>query len=207
MNGVDFLREVCRRWPDTVRIVLSGYAETASIVSAVNEGEIYKFIPKPWHEEELKIAVTNAVERHFLHKKNIELTEELKDKNEKLRMINENLEKLVDERTQEIVFQNQALKKSQNILDALPLAVVGIDLEGLIVLYNKMGASFFGQTILGTDRLGTFSPEINTFIDTVIERGSMARKIASAGRILKTKGMVMKQEDGQQGIVIVFDEE
>src|SRR6266536_904479 len=48
MNGVDFLRKVCNQWPETVRIVPSGYADTASIVSAINEGQIYKFIPKPW---------------------------------------------------------------------------------------------------------------------------------------------------------------
>jgi two-component system NtrC family sensor kinase len=46
INGVEFLRGVCIRWPDTVRIALSGYADTASIVSAINEGEIYRFIPK-----------------------------------------------------------------------------------------------------------------------------------------------------------------
>ena len=51
MNGVDFLREVCRRWPDTVRIVLSGYADTAAVVAAINDGEIYKFIPKPWNDD------------------------------------------------------------------------------------------------------------------------------------------------------------
>ncbi len=84
INGVEFLQEVCRTWPQTVRIVLSGYADTASIVSAINEGEIYKFIPKPWNDDELKITIANALERYILHKKNIELTEELQDKNEEL---------------------------------------------------------------------------------------------------------------------------
>src|SRR5664279_3494055 len=65
MNGVDFLREVCKKWPDTVRIVLSGYADTASIVSAINEGEIYKFISKPWNDDELKVAIANALERYY----------------------------------------------------------------------------------------------------------------------------------------------
>jgi two-component system NtrC family sensor kinase len=75
MNGVDFLREVCRRWPDTVRMVLSGYADTAVVISAINEGEIYKFIPKPWNDDELRIAIINALERYSLNKKNNELTE------------------------------------------------------------------------------------------------------------------------------------
>ena len=206
MNGVDFLREVRRKWPDTVRIVLSGYADTASIVSAINEGEIYKFIPKPWNDDELKVTIDNAVERYFLHKKNIELTLQLQDTNEELRLINENLERMVEERTQELLFQNQALRISQNIMSALPVAVIGIDPAGMVVLYNKMGSSLFGEAILGTERFTTFPSEINDFIDRVMEKGFVTGEIPYAGRTLKTKGIVMNHSDDQQGIVLVFDE-
>ena len=51
MNGIEFLREVRAYWPDTIRIVLSGYADTTAIVQAINEGQIYKFIPKPWNDD------------------------------------------------------------------------------------------------------------------------------------------------------------
>jgi two-component system, NtrC family, sensor kinase len=207
MNGVEFLQEVCRKFPDTVRIVLSGYADTASIVSAINEGEIYKFIPKPWNDDELKFAIKNAVERYFLHKKNVELTEKLQDTNEELRIINDNLERMVDERTQELLFQNQALRSSQNILDALPVAVVGLTQDGMVALYNKMGAYLFSEAILGADRLTAFSPEINGFIDRVISEGSLTEKMIFLERSLRTKGMVMYHKEGQQGIVLVFDEE
>lgn len=94
MNGVDFLREVRRRWPDTVRIVLSGYADTAVVISAINEGEIYKFIAKPWNDDELRIAIINALERYSLNKKNIELTEALSAKIEELKQANAALERL-----------------------------------------------------------------------------------------------------------------
>ena len=94
MNGVDFLREVRRRWPDTVRIVLSGYADTAVVISAINEGEIYKFIAKPWNDDELRIAIINALERYSLNKKNIELTEALSAEIEELKQANANLERL-----------------------------------------------------------------------------------------------------------------
>jgi len=94
MNGVDFLREVRRRWPDTVRIVLSGYADTAVVISAINEGEIYKFIAKPWNDDELRIAIINALERYSLNKKNIELTEALSAKIEELKQANATLERL-----------------------------------------------------------------------------------------------------------------
>jgi len=47
MDGVEFLRRVYERWPDTIRIVLSGYADTGAVVGAINEGRVYKFIAKP----------------------------------------------------------------------------------------------------------------------------------------------------------------
>lgn len=64
MDGIAFLREVGDRWPDTVRLVLSGYADTASVASAVNEGKVARFIAKPWHEETLRQAVTDALRQH-----------------------------------------------------------------------------------------------------------------------------------------------
>jgi DNA-binding NtrC family response regulator len=73
MNGVEFLRQICEEYPDTVRIVLSGYADTASVVSAINEGQIYKFVSKPWSDEELRQTVAKAVQSFALNQQNREL--------------------------------------------------------------------------------------------------------------------------------------
>ena len=81
MNGVDFLREVCKYWPDTIRMVLSGYADVSVIVDAINEGQIYRFMPKPWNDEELKVAVSNALDRYFMQQENLQLARELETKN------------------------------------------------------------------------------------------------------------------------------
>lgn len=77
MNGVEFLRQVCEKYPETVRIVLSGYADTGAVVSAINEGQIYKFVSKPWSDEELRQTVAKAVEAFSLHKQNRVLAAEL----------------------------------------------------------------------------------------------------------------------------------
>lgn len=94
MNGIEFLREVRRRWPETVRIVLSGYADTGVVISAINDGEIYKFIPKPWNDDELRITIINALERYFLNRKNMELTDALATTMEELNRMNAELERL-----------------------------------------------------------------------------------------------------------------
>lgn len=116
MNGVEFLKEVYRKWPDTIRIVLSGFADIQSVIAAINEGQIYKFMGKPWNNEELRIAVVNAIDRYRLHRENIRLTEDLKRKNDELRKFNDTLEELVADRTYE-------LKKS---MDRTKMALEGI---------------------------------------------------------------------------------
>lgn len=77
MNGVEFFRQVCENHPDTVRIVLSGYADTPSVVSAINEGQIYKFVSKPWSDEDLRQTVAKAVESFAMHQQNRAMAKEL----------------------------------------------------------------------------------------------------------------------------------
>lgn len=207
LNGVDFLKEVYSHWPDTVRIVLSGYADTAAVVSAINEGHIYKFIPKPWNDDELKVTIANAVERYFLHKKNVQLMESLAETNEELQLLNENLEMLVSERTSELTFQNRALTYSQSILDSLPVAIVGLDSNGLVVQCNRRGVSLFGVAeggVIGADRRTLLPDEANRFVEEVMDKGEMSGRMSIFGYDIKARGALMKQE-GQEGIVLMLD--
>lgn len=91
MNGVEFLRQVCEKYPDTVRIVLSGYADTSAVVAAINEGQIYKFVSKPWSDEELRQTVAKAVESFALHQQNQALVSELAALREELAALKKQL--------------------------------------------------------------------------------------------------------------------
>ena len=178
MNGVEFLREVRRRWPDTVRIVLSGYADTAAIVSAINEGQIYKFIPKPWNDDEIKVTVGNALERYQLTTKNRELGEELQRKNGELLGLNRELERRVSERTEALTAQNRALTESLSILDNLPFAVVGMYLDGTVFQCNRKGMVCFGNRIgpvIGANRRDVLTDAQNLLVDRVIEESLRSR--------------------------------
>ncbi|RJQ44151.1 MAG: response regulator [Nitrospiraceae bacterium] len=208
MNGVDFLREVYRNWPDTVRIVLSGYADTASIVEAINEGHIYKFIPKPWNDDELKVSISNALDRYFIKQKNNILTKELAEKNRELLEINNNLEKVVEKRTSDLILQNRILTCSQNILDALPVAVIGIDPDGQIVQCNKLGLDMFmmeSGNILGMDRRDSLPVELNALIEDIMKKGDITASIQKNGSSVSVKGVHMEHEHGQEGIILVLD--
>lgn len=206
MNGVDFLREVCKKWPDTVRIVLSGYADSASIVSAINEGEIYKFIPKPWNDDELKVAIVNALERYYLNKKNEELTCELKIKNEELKRINDDLERVITEKTSKVVLLNEILTKVQNINYSIPVGVVGIDPEGIIVQCNKEAERILFSNepdFLGKRYEEKLPREVSEFVGSISGREAISGMFEIQGAEVKVTASTMENAD-QQGTILVF---
>ncbi len=59
-TGVEFLADVRDRWPETVRIIITGYTETNDMIAAINEAGIYQFLTKPWHPDQLMMAAKNA---------------------------------------------------------------------------------------------------------------------------------------------------
>ncbi len=63
MSGLDFLKEVRALHPDVVRIMLTGHAEVSTAVEAINEGEIFRFLTKPWDDAELKVALHLAFDK------------------------------------------------------------------------------------------------------------------------------------------------
>lgn len=207
MDGVEFLRTVYDNWPDTVRIVLSGYADTGSVVEAINEGQIYKFIPKPWNDDDLRVTVTNALEKYFLQKHNRKLAKELKEKNMQLQEINRNLEKLVEERTEELVFKNMVMERAQNILNALPVGVAGIDPSGLIVQANRRFADLMGLKFepIGLPSEEVFPQKLLGFISTLKEPNKeIEGHIILNGREVSIRGVFMKYQNGQRGLIIVI---
>ena len=209
MNGVDFLKTVYERWPESVRIVLSGYADTASIVGAINEGQIYKFIAKPWNDDELKLAISNALDFYFMQKKNRELTAELETKNRVLLEINDNLEQLVRKRTSDLEMHNKILACAQNILNSLPVGVIGVDPGGVIVQCNRKGQVLFGKEdrgVLGMDRNSMFPEEINNIIEKLDRNNVCSARVSCNGAHINVKAVSMKDFNGQEGIILVFDE-
>ncbi len=79
MNGVQLLRKVRERYPDLMRIMLTGHADTEAVMGAIKDGAVYKFILKPWNDDDLRITVALALEQYDLIRKN----KALKQQNEK----------------------------------------------------------------------------------------------------------------------------
>lgn len=102
MNGAQFLQKVNEKWPDTVRILLTGYAEIEATIDAINKGHIYRYIAKPWEDNDIVLSIQHALRHKELEKANRGLEELTRKQNEELRDLNANLEQKVKARTEEL---------------------------------------------------------------------------------------------------------
>ncbi|MGQ0612312.1 MAG: response regulator [Planctomycetaceae bacterium] len=170
MDGVEFLRKVREMRPDCVRIILSGYADINLIVHALNEGEIYRFLVKPWNDGELLHNVRKALEHQRLGRENTRL-------NAELRALNAGLERKVDERTEELRSINRTLHFAQVILELLPSPVIGVNRERMVVFANAKARALFerrGTSLVGVRAPDVFEPELSGAIQRALQAGSPA---------------------------------
>lgn len=110
MSGVEFLERAREINPDAVRIVLTGYADVTAAVDAINRGGAYRYITKPWQDEELVQVIRDAMKQYSLVRENRRLNEVIKRQNEELKKWNAQLEVYVQEQTIEIQKKNEKLE-------------------------------------------------------------------------------------------------
>lgn len=108
--GVALLAEVRRRHPEIVRILLTGYAEMAVAVAAINHGEIFRLVTKPWNDQELRAAVRQALDTYTMRREIERLNSVARQQNRELSRMNRTLESKVVERTQQLEDKNQELR-------------------------------------------------------------------------------------------------
>lgn len=117
MAGSEFLEKAKELLPDTVRILLTGYADINAVADAINKGGAYRYITKPWNDEELLQTIGDAVRRYSLIKENKRLQEIIRKQNEELKRWNSQLEYFVQEQTLEIQNKNKELEKLNEDLE------------------------------------------------------------------------------------------
>jgi DNA-binding NtrC family response regulator len=77
MTGIEFLESILSVYPDTIRILLTGFSDINAVMDAINRGQVYKYLVKPWQNDELKMYIENALEIYNLRKENKELAQKL----------------------------------------------------------------------------------------------------------------------------------
>ena len=139
MKGVELLEEIHRRSPDTTKILLTGQAGLDAVVAAINRAGLNHYIPKPWDEPDLRLAVEGLLRQYRLDRENRKLLDDLNDRNRELEEVNQVLEQRVAERTRDLAEANARLAQ---------LAVT----DGLTGLYNHR--HFHERLALEVERSG-----------------------------------------------------
>ncbi len=143
MDGAQFLERVRNKKPDIMRLMLTGYADIASIINAINKGEIYRHVSKPWDDNDIVLIVNKALEHQALRGENQRLLSLTQRQNDELKDLNAGLELRVLERTHEIAQVNSFLNLAndqlkQNFLVSIKIFSALIELrEGAVAGHSR----------------------------------------------------------------------
>ncbi|NMT62949.1 HD domain-containing phosphohydrolase [Marinobacter orientalis] len=110
MDGPTLLSGIKKKWPWCIRILLTGYTDINSTIKAINDGQIYRYISKPWDDEELKLVIRQALAFQYSERRRLALEKLTRKQNRELQALNASLEDKVQARTEE-------LKETADMLD------------------------------------------------------------------------------------------
>lgn len=202
MTGTQFLQQAQELSPHSVRVILSGYAEAHIIVEAINNGGIYRFIAKPWNEEELKTTLRQCLEHHRMREENRRLSELSALQVRDLERLNQRLESAVIERT-------QSLALAQDVLETLPRMVLGISRERELVVSNgaaRQGLPDLGQALPGTDMVELLPPGCVEAVDRCLATGEdVACPVTWGGLALQAHIALLGQPGEPRGCVLLLE--
>jgi response regulator RpfG family c-di-GMP phosphodiesterase len=158
MNGVELLAELRKHNPRAVRVLLTAAGDFKVASDAINRGEVYRILGKPWSIAELSSCVKQAVEHFRLVEENTRLSREIAGKNQELLSINKNLERLVVERT-------------NGLLEGL---ISALDYRDTETQWHSRRVSMYSRRI--GEALGLTSDQLS-----VVEQGALLHDIGKIG--------------------------
>ena len=189
LTGVELLKQIYEKFPDTVRIILTGFADSDATIEAINDGHIYGYINKPWEPEELKTIVRRASELHALALENRRLVDDLRHANLFLAAV----------------------------MDRLRTGAIAIDRDGIVRAVNKPAVAFIGLDedirglpigdVMSRQNLAELGDKVRMLAD---ESGGSFEEVdlgVSAGHRVRISNQALVGEDGEAiGRVILFKE-
>ena len=141
MNGLEFLSEVKKFYPEVSKILLTGYADKENAIKAINEIGLYRYIEKPWNNDDLIINIKNGIERSYLLSELRQKISELEEAKKELEKYSHNLEQIVEERTADL---KQSNAKLEGIFNYCADGIVIINEDGIIEQVNPACETLIG---------------------------------------------------------------
>ena len=142
MNGLEFLGEVKKLYPEVSKILLTGYADKENAIRAINEVGLYRYIEKPWDNDDLIINIKNGIERSYLLSELRAKIAELEQAKKELENYSHNLEALVEERTADL---KQSNAKLEGIFNYCADGIIILNEDGIIEQINPACETLIGH--------------------------------------------------------------
>jgi PAS domain S-box-containing protein len=190
MRGAEFLEKSREITPDSIRMVLSGYAEIDSAIDAINLGGAFRYISKPWNDADIISSVKEAFARYNLQKEHDRLEKLTIQQNEELNSFNSKLEDALDKRTQDLA---QTKKYVVAVLHSIAEGIAVIDQNGTIQDCNEAFLAMYGYTFDEVKNM-----ELHTLsVDDETERMISYIKNSQQGDTIKIES-IHQRKDGSQ---------
>jgi len=209
MTGVEFLRRAKELYPDTVRMVLSGYTELQSITDAVNEGAIYKFLTKPWDDERLRAHVAEAFRQKDLADENRRLASEVHSANHELACVNQRLEELLARQREQTSLEESRAANARGVLENVPAPIIGIDADGMVAFVNRDAQALLsdGGALIGCDADDALPAEL---LNILRQDDGIHRRVSLAGGSYRAVCRAMSDTASRGRLLVItpdFDRE
>jgi diguanylate cyclase (GGDEF)-like protein/PAS domain S-box-containing protein len=206
MTGVEFLRRAKELYPDSIRMVLSGFTELQSIIDAVNEGAIYKFLTKPWDDERLRGHVAEAFRQRALADENRRLATQVESANADYVKLNSRLEKVVAQQREQAELLAASAGGMREVLDSLPAPVLGIDPDGTLTFVNHAAEALLPDSMcmLGQQLRDAIPPDL---LRAVGNPSGGAHAIDIAGRSFQVLTRTLRGSGSMRGQLVLLVEQ
>jgi len=156
MSGVEFLRKAKTLYPHTIRIVLSGHTELQSVTDAINEGAVYRFLTKPWDDDQLRGFIEQAFRHKELADENEQLNIKIRTANQDLAASNRQLQTVIDGNKLALSSGEQRLDIMHEALQKFPMPVLALDETGMVAFANEHAGNLLpeGGPMVGSELAG-----------------------------------------------------
>lgn len=197
-TGVELLKKAGGLQPDAVRIILSAYTDIEDLIAAINSGEVWRYLVKPWEPRELKMIVAQAVEHYYLVRENRRLIKELAAAHEKLKLDYASLQREVEGkyRFEEIVGKSKAMQVVFDILERVSDSIITV----LVLGETGTGKELIAKAIhYNSSRRGNkfLVQNCGALTDSLLESELFGHKKGSfTGAIADKKGLFEEADGG-----------
>lgn len=184
MDGINFLKKVKEELPETTLILLTGYADKESAIEAINHVGIYRYIEKPWDNDDLKLNINNGLERAYLVRDLKSTIQQLNASEQELKETNQQLEALVEARTRDL---QATYQKLQSIVLNTADGIITLNQNLEITSVNPTAQQWLASQFSDVEANTLLSIPLDEFLTVVDAHGRPEGNLQSLCENLQTR--------------------